>query len=400
MDFFWPIGGVCSWTKIYEGQIMLFKQLPWIVFNFIALGFSPQIFAQEKNTIKQVDESNQDLRFSGHDFYIGVLGAGLFSLSNDTNLESDKFGYLFGGSALVNYYNPIFSLDLSIGWMTSEVSGDAVLVTDEEKKDKNNVNVNIAFSDLNIHYRVNPRWDVGLATKVTFGGESSYSPFTENKSKAPNVYVGAQVLRSVVKQDYRMRYGAQIMTDVTEKDRQVSWAGLIFQIGILDTKSTGSDGKNEYVEKVVEVEKYLFVLDSYLVNFEVKKSKLLPESEKFLRELGRLLLSRRSQWSSLEIDGHTDKNGDFNFNQVLSVERADSAKDIFVQIGISGNKITTRGFGLSKPLDTGSDPVALARNRRVEITINGLTNQELIKKINELKQKMATPKTCNDGICN
>ncbi|HTL83439.1 MAG TPA: OmpA family protein [Bacteroidia bacterium] len=62
-----------------------------------------------------------------------------------------------------------------------------------------------------------------------------------------------------------------------------------------------------------------------------------------------------------EIDGHTDSTGTTDANQKLSEARARAVKRYFISKGIAANRITTKGYGSSKPL--GKDPV---KNRRVE----------------------------------
>ncbi|MBI3509596.1 MAG: OmpA family protein [Bacteroidetes bacterium] len=63
----------------------------------------------------------------------------------------------------------------------------------------------------------------------------------------------------------------------------------------------------------------------------------------------------------VEIDGHTDSTGTTDANQKLSEARARAVKRYFVSKGIDAKRITTKGYGSSKPL--GKDP---AKNRRVE----------------------------------
>lgn len=75
----------------------------------------------------------------------------------------------------------------------------------------------------------------------------------------------------------------------------------------------------------------------------------------------------------LRIDGHTDRQpintGRFPSNWELSSARAIAIVKHLVAAGIPAHRLTANGFGEFHPLDRGDDPVALARNRRIEIQL-------------------------------
>ena len=66
------------------------------------------------------------------------------------------------------------------------------------------------------------------------------------------------------------------------------------------------------------------------------------------------------------IEGHTDSQGDDAANMRLSRERANAIKESLVKFGISEDRLETKGFGESAPVDTNSTPEGRANNRRVE----------------------------------
>ena len=68
-----------------------------------------------------------------------------------------------------------------------------------------------------------------------------------------------------------------------------------------------------------------------------------------------------------EIEGHTDSTGGKAMNQKLSERRAKSVADYLASHGISGGRVTTVGFGESKPVDSNSTKEGRAHNRRVVI---------------------------------
>jgi outer membrane protein OmpA-like peptidoglycan-associated protein len=103
------------------------------------------------------------------------------------------------------------------------------------------------------------------------------------------------------------------------------------------------------------------------VFFEQGRPLLKPES---YPELDRLVQIMRDN-PTLEIDlgGHTDNVGNPASLQVLSQERVGTVKNYLVKQGISGSRITGRGYGPSKPLVKNDTEEHRRMNRRVEFTI-------------------------------
>lgn len=75
----------------------------------------------------------------------------------------------------------------------------------------------------------------------------------------------------------------------------------------------------------------------------------------------------------LRIDGHTDVNPihtpQFPSNWYLSSARAIAVVDFMVKQGVAPNHLVAAGFGEFQPLDTGTTPDALKRNRRIEFKL-------------------------------
>ena len=66
------------------------------------------------------------------------------------------------------------------------------------------------------------------------------------------------------------------------------------------------------------------------------------------------------------VEGHTDSDGDNTSNLKLSDERAKTVKNTMIGIGVSADRLSTKGMGESKPMDTYDTPEGKANNRRVE----------------------------------
>jgi len=53
-------------------------------------------------------------------------------------------------------------------------------------------------------------------------------------------------------------------------------------------------------------------------------------------------------------------------NRKLSEARAKTVKDTMVKLGISADRLSTKGFGESTPINNNNSPEGKANNRRVE----------------------------------
>jgi outer membrane protein OmpA-like peptidoglycan-associated protein len=104
----------------------------------------------------------------------------------------------------------------------------------------------------------------------------------------------------------------------------------------------------------------------YGIYFDFASATIRPESEVVLSELADIL-RRNPDWT-LNVDGHTDNIGGVAFNQQLSEQRAAAVKDALVtRYHIAPNRLLTRGYGLTRPVESNDTLAGRARNRRVEL---------------------------------
>jgi outer membrane protein OmpA-like peptidoglycan-associated protein len=104
------------------------------------------------------------------------------------------------------------------------------------------------------------------------------------------------------------------------------------------------------------------------VLFVTNKSDLLPTAQVKLNEVADALTKQDTE-SKIVVEGHTDSQGGATYNQDLSERRARSVRDYLVSRGISADRITSQGFGLSRPIADNTSPEGRANNRRVEIVV-------------------------------
>ena len=79
---------------------------------------------------------------------------------------------------------------------------------------------------------------------------------------------------------------------------------------------------------------------------------------------------------TLSIEGHTDSKGSNKYNLKLSTNRAKAVMDYLAKKGISTNRLTSRGFGEDRPIDTNKTKEGRAANRRVEFVRTDVAHQE------------------------
>ncbi len=101
------------------------------------------------------------------------------------------------------------------------------------------------------------------------------------------------------------------------------------------------------------------------VHFDVDKSIIKPESFPILHEVVQVL--KNNSGVRIEVDGHTDSDGTEEHNMGLSHRRAAAVREFLVSHGIAADRLTSRGFGESKPIATNETAEGKALNRRVEL---------------------------------
>lgn len=100
------------------------------------------------------------------------------------------------------------------------------------------------------------------------------------------------------------------------------------------------------------------------INFDYNKATIKPES---MGELNRIVDMLKAHTElKFEIGGHTDSDGDAAYNLKLSQLRADAVKTQLVAMGIDATRLTTKGYGKSKPITDNTTDAGKANNRRVE----------------------------------
>ena len=106
---------------------------------------------------------------------------------------------------------------------------------------------------------------------------------------------------------------------------------------------------------------------SYLVFFDWDKATLTTRATQIIREAAEA--STHVQYTRIEVDGYTDTSGTPQYNQGLSVRRAEAVAAELVRDGVPRSAITIQGFGETHLLVPTGPGVREPQNRRVDIVI-------------------------------
>lgn len=109
--------------------------------------------------------------------------------------------------------------------------------------------------------------------------------------------------------------------------------------------------------------------------FDFDSDELRSEADKVIDQLVQVIETTNDE---VVIIGHTDNQGNEDYNQKLSERRAESVRQSLIESDIDEKRLKAKGKGASEPLaenthNDGSDnPEGRQKNRRVEIIVRGL----------------------------
>ncbi len=102
--------------------------------------------------------------------------------------------------------------------------------------------------------------------------------------------------------------------------------------------------------------------DTDMFNIDVQDQAALREQANYLAQFPGIRAT---------VEGHADERGTREYNLALGERRANSAMTYLVSLGVAADRITTVSYGKERPVATGSNEQAWARNRRaVTIVLN------------------------------
>jgi len=106
------------------------------------------------------------------------------------------------------------------------------------------------------------------------------------------------------------------------------------------------------------------------VKFKTNSAELMPGPESLEALDGVLkVLQEHSEIRLVHVEGHTDSVGPADYNDALSVRRAQTVIKWFLSRGVAKERLTGQGFGFKRPIAPNDTPSGRQINRRVEFHI-------------------------------
>jgi len=168
------------------------------------------------------------------------------------------------------------------------------------------------------------------------------------KNKQIKIYVDQY--RVLVIPDCKMDFGSLTFVGVASQE-----APIIFK-----NVKIAQGGSQNMIGNILTNGKFV----THGITFDIDKSVIKPESMGVLNQVAKFL--KENSAVNMEIDGHTDNSGAAAHNLTLSQQRADAVKAQLVSMGIDASRLSTKGFGDTKPIGDNGSPEGKANNRRVE----------------------------------
>ena len=140
--------------------------------------------------------------------------------------------------------------------------------------------------------------------------------------------------------------------------------GYITGTAIVDPKDI--DANKRVIRDIMLTHKGETIRLDHLI-FEQGKAGISPRSYPGLDEL--MVMMKDNPKLVIQLEGHTDSQGNAKMNMELSQDRVDNVKKYLVSKGIAKDRIKTKAFGGTKPILNANSPEARAMNRRVEMRV-------------------------------
>ena len=107
------------------------------------------------------------------------------------------------------------------------------------------------------------------------------------------------------------------------------------------------------------------------IEFDTAKAIIKPMYHDYIARASQALISTPT--ATAVIEGHTDSDGSDKYNLKLSQERADAVMNYMVEkFGIDASRLRAVGYGEARPVADNSTAAGKARNRRVDVVIQGV----------------------------
>jgi len=368
-------------------------------FLVVLISFLIAIPAFSQNSDKAPNNSTKYPRPSSI-WALGEIYGGFQKLSTSLPGEANKSGYNLGLGGVLAFYNQNWVSDFGVGFRYSSLKGTL-----------NNIDTKIytqsGIMDFGIRHR-SGAFNIGPIFELHFGTDNTYSE--RPQSEVTLLLIGGVQLHwDSLSNGSLYRYGTRLQTDFNLGSQQIYMGTIFFQMGFAlddprpkrrmrDRNFRVSQKKpvmptpvaevplvpipaplplppSEPVQAQITGARQVTLRLSDRILFDTAMSHLKGPSKKYLEKLANLLNQNEKDWEFVDISGHADKRGTSNVNLVLSEARAKSVTDYLVSLGVEKSRTVYSGRGEREPLDPAENLEAYARNRRVELKFDGVSDE-------------------------
>jgi len=101
------------------------------------------------------------------------------------------------------------------------------------------------------------------------------------------------------------------------------------------------------------------------IEFDVNKADIKPKYHNVIGKVADFM--KKYPETTAVIEGHTDNRGSYEYNIKLSERRADAVRNYLIEkFGIAPERLSSKGYGYTKPIDTNKTAAGRQKNRRIE----------------------------------
>ncbi len=252
------------------------------------------------------------------------------------------------------------------------------------QKGKGSDSIQSLYTEFAARYKLTNKWQLGAIWNTLVDNPDRYRSNTNNLAS----FVGLQAMKEFVWSDqYLVRAGGRVMTDVGIGRETVDTVMAEIQV------SFGNSQQTPVVEErppqaiaphlaTQAIQTFVFE-DPGPVHFETDSTKLVGSSQAYLRRLARALSDNRHLFDRIEVIGHADQRGSDAYNRKLSARRAQAISNTLATAGLNVGQLRAQGRGESELLSRSMNPLALQKNRRVQLEFHGVKNNQALKNVVE-----------------
>jgi outer membrane protein OmpA-like peptidoglycan-associated protein len=260
-----------------------------------------------------------------------------------------------------------------IGWFYNRNAGQDV---DGQRL---TIRTRSALAEASLRYRVSERWQFGPVVGYAFGADTAQGATIGDP--AGTFHLGARAVYELPWGRFPVRIWQQVTADTNVPERRFVIAMAGVQIGIpikFPKMELRQDAIVTSIHAPVRAEPkdVLVVLDPQRIFFKTNSAELRPEATTALAEAGELLRTGKIHVETIDVGGHADRRGRFEYNLKLSEKRARVVASALVADGSLLSRVKLKGYSYTRPIDPSRHPEAWAKNRRVEILFKNVSDAE------------------------